>query len=86
MALEFIGIDPETQQQGSPTVWVDAEQKELVFLGWKASPALKEQCEQNTAPGHATEIPENEDVIRFPMRMIPILREACDAAERAGLL
>ncbi|MFJ1753882.1 hypothetical protein [Kitasatospora sp. NPDC088134] len=86
MALRFIGIDPETQQQGSPTVWVDAENKELVFQGWKASAALKEECAQKTAPGHATEIPDHEDVVRFPARMIPILREACDAAEQAGLL
>ncbi|MFD8322656.1 hypothetical protein [Kitasatospora purpeofusca] len=86
MALEFIGIDPETQQQGSPTVWLDAEKKELVFQGWKSSSDLKEECAHNTAPGHATEIPENEDVVRFPTRMVPILREACDAAERAGLL
>ncbi|MFJ5808196.1 DUF6879 family protein [Streptomyces sp. NPDC093093] len=25
MALRFIGIDPDTGQQGSPTVWVDED-------------------------------------------------------------
>ncbi|MFD9376162.1 DUF6879 family protein [Streptomyces sp. NPDC059999] len=37
MALRFIGIDPGTGQQGSPTVWVDEEKGDEAedFVTWK---------------------------------------------------
>ncbi|MGY5135326.1 hypothetical protein ACWGJW_23525, partial [Streptomyces nigrescens] len=34
--------------------------------------------------GHKTGIPAHERVIRIPARMVPILGEACNAAERAA--
>ncbi|MFF5130686.1 hypothetical protein ACFY41_27640 [Streptomyces syringium] len=85
MALRFVGIDPETGQQGSPTVWVNQEKRELVLQGWEADEELKAQCEATVIPGHAPGIPPHEAVIRIPVRMVPMLREACDVAERAGL-
>jgi hypothetical protein len=37
-------------------------------------------------PGHTAGIPPHETVIRIPVRMASILREACNVAEqRAGL-
>jgi hypothetical protein len=36
-------------------------------------------------PGHAVGIPDGEAVIRIPARMVPMIREACDAIERAQL-
>ncbi|AYG82458.1 hypothetical protein DWB77_04634 [Streptomyces hundungensis] len=85
MALRFIGIDPDTGQQGSPTVWVDEEKRELVLQGWKPDGTLEAECAAFKAPGHAPGIPSHEAVIRIPVRMVPMLREACDVAERAGL-
>ncbi|MEV8408240.1 hypothetical protein AB0R12_21220 [Streptomyces niveus] len=85
MALRFIGIDPDTGQQGSPTVWVDEEKRELVLQGWKPDGQLEAECAAFMAPGHAPGVPANEAVIRIPARMVPMLREACDVAERAGL-
>lgn len=85
MALRFIGIDPPTGQQGSPTIWVDEERGELVLQGWKAGEELEAQCGQATAPGHAPGIPEHEAVIRIPARMVQVLREACDVAEATQL-
>jgi hypothetical protein len=85
MALRFIGIDPETGQQGSPTVWVDEERGELVLQGWKPGERLEAECAAFEVPGHATGIPAHEAVIRIPARMVPMLREACDVAERTGL-
>ncbi|MFF3273390.1 hypothetical protein ACFYWU_21070 [Streptomyces chrestomyceticus] len=85
MALRFIGIDPDTGQQGSPTVWVDDEARELVLQGWKPDARLAAECDAFAVPGHAPGIPSHEAVIRIPVRMVPILREACDAAERTGL-
>ncbi|MEY9968470.1 hypothetical protein ABIA33_006554 [Streptacidiphilus sp. MAP12-16] len=83
MALRFIGIDPDTGTANSPTVWVDEERAELVLQGWKATEELLAQVEAvGSIPGHDTKVPDHEAVIRIPARMVPALREACDAAER----
>ncbi|EPD63193.1 hypothetical protein [Streptomyces sp. HGB0020] len=85
MTLRFIGIDPNTGTGESPTVWVDDSKKELVIQGWKPEAALEAECAAFEVPGHATGIPDHEGIVRVPFRMVPILREACDAAERAEL-
>lgn len=85
MTLRFIVIDPETGDKQSPTVWVDPEARELVFQGWKPSPELEAECAATEVPGHARGIPEGEAVIRFPARMVDMVREACDAVERADV-
>ncbi|MEU9792455.1 hypothetical protein AB0E27_17840 [Streptomyces sparsogenes] len=85
MTLRFIGIDPNTGTGESPTVWVDDSNNELVIQGWKPTPELKARCAAFEVPGHAAGIPEHEAVVRIPARMVPILRKACDAAERAEL-
>ncbi|MFF4308510.1 hypothetical protein [Streptomyces sp. NPDC001507] len=83
MSLQFIGIDPNTGDDESPTVWVDQDKQELVFQGWKPDPVLEAECAAFTLPGHAVGIPEHEAVIRIPARMVPMIREACDAVERS---
>ncbi|MFE7127978.1 hypothetical protein [Streptomyces sp. NPDC057617] len=85
MPLLFIGIDPNTGDKQSPTVWVDQDEQELVFQGWKPSVALEAECAATEIPGHAKGIPDNEAVIRIPARMVPMIREACDAVERSHL-
>ncbi|MFG2171021.1 hypothetical protein ACGFMO_06490 [Streptomyces niveus] len=85
MALRFIGIDPDTGQQGSPTIWVDEQKRELVLQGWKPDEGLEAECAAFETPGHVPGVPAHEAVIRIPARMVPMLREACDVAERAGL-
>lgn len=85
MTLRFIGIDPSTGQGESPTVWVDEEKNELVFQGWKPGAELEAECAAFEVPGHAVGIPENEAVIRIPARMVSMIREACDAVERADV-
>jgi hypothetical protein len=85
MALRFIGIDPNTGTGESPTVWVDESTNELVIQGWKPGPELVAECAAFEVPGHAAGIPENEAVVRIPVRMVAILRKACDDAERAQL-
>ncbi|MEY9956772.1 hypothetical protein ABH932_002515 [Streptacidiphilus sp. MAP5-52] len=82
MALRFVGVDPETNGNGSPTVWTDPEQKELVLQGLKLSPKQRAEVEANQAPGHDPIIPDNEDVIRVPARLIPFIRKACDELEQ----
>jgi hypothetical protein len=83
MSLLFVGIDPNTGDKQSSTVWIDVEKREFVLQGWRPSPELEAECAAFEMPGHATGIPENEAVIRIPARMAPMLREACDAIERA---
>ncbi|MFF2925516.1 hypothetical protein ACFVTP_24420 [Streptomyces celluloflavus] len=83
MALRFIGIDPDTGQQGSPTIWVDEENAELVLQGRKPDEKLAAECAAFEAPGHAPGIPTQEAVIRIPARMVPMLREACECDTRS---
>ncbi|GAA1965802.1 hypothetical protein [Kitasatospora viridis] len=83
MDLEFVGIDPETEHEGSPTVWLRREVEEIVVQGLKADGELESTvASQSWSPGHAVGIPDHEAVVRIPFRMIPILRKACDDAER----
>ncbi|MFD6530336.1 hypothetical protein [Streptomyces sp. NPDC060184] len=84
MALRFIGIDPNTGGEGSPTVWVEEENADLVLQGEEADDLLQSLVASTEwVAGHKRGIPTHERVIRIPVRMVPILREACDAAERA---
>ncbi|MFJ6069623.1 hypothetical protein ACIQFU_02065 [Streptomyces sp. NPDC093065] len=84
MPLLFIGIDPNTGDHESPTVWVDQDNKELVIQGWKPDAGLEAECAAFELPGHARGIPESEAVIRVPARMVSMIREACDVVERAS--
>ncbi|MQT03843.1 hypothetical protein FF041_27840 [Streptomyces jumonjinensis] len=75
MALRFIGIDPSTDEKNCPRVWVDPTKEEFVFQGWKADSDLEEEVRE-TGP-----LPDHEAVVRIPIRMVHILREACDAVD-----
>lgn len=77
MSLHYVGIDPNTGDGNCPTVWVDDESHDLVLQGWKVDDATRAECLTVGA------IPDYEDVIRIPARMVPLIREACDRAERA---
>lgn len=77
MALTFIAKDPATDDNHCPTVWVDKETQKIVLQGEKISDAKREECLRTGS------IPDYEDVIELPFRMIPAIREACDVAERS---
>lgn len=64
---------------------MDLENADIVIQSYTADDATRARCAQHNAPGHAQLIPDHESVIRVPARLVPILREACDAAERAKL-
>ena len=86
MSLGFIGIDPNTGGGGSPTVWVKDETEEIFVQSLTIDEVDREEIAGTTwVPGHVAGIPAHESVIRIPGRMVPILREACDAVERARL-
>ncbi|RLU92263.1 hypothetical protein CTZ27_20335 [Streptomyces griseocarneus] len=86
MPLDFMGMDPETKEEGSATVWVHHEQQRIIIQGVTADAVLTAEVGSvEWVPGHAVGVPAHESVISLPARMVPILRKACDAAERAGL-
>ncbi len=86
MDLQFVGIDPNTEHEGSPTVWVDRDAGEIVLQGWTPDDAMLSTIGATEwVPGHGTGIPQSEAVVRIPARMIPMLRKACDDAERTEL-
>ena len=85
MSLRFIGVDPESGQTGSPTVWVDDATGDLIAQSYIADEPTRAECIEKNAPGHDKTIPAGETIIRIPANVIPILKEAIDAAERAAV-
>ncbi|WP_053914176.1 hypothetical protein VM636_18605 [Streptomyces sp. SCSIO 75703] len=83
MAVEFVGIDPDTDRDHCLTVWADAEAQEILLQGWKPTPEAQADCE-GSSPANGP-VPDSEAIVRLPARMIPMIREACDAVERARL-
>ena len=70
MALRFLGIDPDTQNGGSPSVWDDGDA--YVLQGWRITdPATLAEI---------GEIPSHETVIRFPKRMMRFFPEVTTGA------
>ncbi|MET8012333.1 hypothetical protein ABZU86_26495 [Streptomyces sp. NPDC005271] len=76
MNIHFVGIDPETDEDGCPTVWVDADTEDLLIQGYQADEETTTTCDA-LSPARAP-IPPGETVVRIPKRMIPIIRKACD--------
>ena len=79
MTLRFIAKDPTTDGANCPTVWVDEERQEIVIQGWKVDEATRTDC-LTTGP-----IPDREDVVRLPARMVAAIREACNVADRSAV-
>lgn len=73
MTLRFIGVDPGTDGNNCPSVWVDESDGSLVIQGWEVTdPAELAQVSERGS------IPDHEKVIRIPRRMAHFLTEACD--------
>jgi hypothetical protein len=75
MALRFLGIDPNTGDQGSPTIWLDDTTGDLVIQSYRADAATLAECAAvGSVPGHSTDVPPHETVIRLPAYMLGYLR------------
>lgn len=72
MALRFVGVDADSPNNGSPTVWVDDEDGSIVVQGWRITSTTA--LAQISARGP---IPDHETVLRLPVRMASFLVEAC---------
>ena len=72
MSLRFIGVDPDSPNNGSPTVWLDDADGSIVIQGWKITD--ERTMSEITA---AKAVPDHETVVRVPARMASFLMEAC---------
>ena len=67
--MKFLGVDPQTSGNGSPTIWEDGDT--YVIQGWRIiDPAIFEEI---------GEIPARETVLRIPKRMIQFFPEVRQA-------
>ena len=66
MALRFLGKDPGSPDNGSPTLYYDDERDTYLFQGWRVidSGRLAQM-----------DIPDHETVIEFPRRMMQFFPE-----------
>jgi hypothetical protein len=71
MALEFIGIDPETGGDHCPAVFIDEETGDFLLQGW----TVTDPDTLAAIAGHSP-IADNESVVRLPARMRAIIQEA----------
>lgn len=72
MSLRFIGVDPDSPNNGSPTVWLDEDDGSIVIQGWKIADEVTMSKITAVKP-----VPDHETVIRVPARMAAFLMEAC---------
>ena len=71
MGLKFIAIDPDTDTDHCPALFVEEETGDLLFQGWTVtSPATLAEV-----GGHSP-IADNESVVKLPARMRDIILEA----------
>lgn len=74
MALRFIAISPDTENNGSPTIWLEEETGDLIIQSYTADlETVGEAQRVGSVPGHSTDIPAHETVIRLPANMIPFI-------------
>lgn len=74
MALRFLGINPDSPTDESPTVWIHEETGDLLIQSYKATEAEVLECKDaGSAPGHSTDVPDHETIIRLPAVMLNYL-------------
>ncbi|MFG3407763.1 hypothetical protein [Streptomyces sp. NPDC048142] len=74
MALRFLGIWPNTPDDGSPTIWLEETTGDLIIQSWKADQeTLRAAQEVGSVPGHSTDVPDHETVIRLPANMLQFI-------------
>jgi hypothetical protein len=74
MRLVFMGIDPDTDADHCPAVFIDEETGDLLFQG----SAVTDPCVLADVARHS-QIGDDESVVRLPARMKQIILEAVDA-------
>lgn len=85
MRLRFLGIIPDTGKDDSPTIWLDEESGDLLIQSYKATEEEAKACQEvGSIPGHGTDVPGHETIIRLPKVVIQYIpRPDGDAADEA---
>ena len=80
MGLRFIGIDPETDGDHCPAVFVDEGTGDLLLTGWTVTnpQTLAEVTRHSSIAAH-------ESVVRLPARMRKIILAAAGDSERPAV-
>jgi hypothetical protein len=71
MALLFIAIDPETDTDHCPAVFLDEETGDFLFQGWTVT-----DVRTLAEVGQHSPVADGESVVRLPGRMRTIILEA----------
>lgn len=70
MQLQFLGIIPNTPHVDSPTIWLDKETGDLLIQSYRATEDEVAACQEiGSIPGHSTDVPDHETIIRLPKVM-----------------
>ncbi|MCY0937779.1 hypothetical protein [Streptomyces sp. H34-S4] len=71
MNLRFVGIMPNSPDTDSPTIWLDQDTGDLIIQSYTATPEEMAACKEiGSIPGHSTDVPAHESVIRLPAVML----------------
>ncbi|MFE4329005.1 hypothetical protein ACFRQM_05970 [Streptomyces sp. NPDC056831] len=74
MALQFLGIDPESPTDESPTIWRDTDTGDLIIQTYEADAATVHRAQAvGSIPGHSTSIPPGETMVRLPAAMLQFI-------------
>jgi hypothetical protein len=80
MQLVFIGIDPDTNGDNCPAVFVDADTGDLLLQGWTVTdPQVLADVARHSP------IADHESVVRLPARMKATILEAINDGDRAAV-
>ncbi|WP_131740360.1 hypothetical protein [Actinomadura roseirufa] len=72
MDLEFLGVDPESDDGQSPTVWRDLATGDYLLRGWTIGDTERAQVGDD---------PVGEITMRFPARMMRFFPEVAGDAD-----
>jgi hypothetical protein len=71
MALRFLAIDPDTNGDNCPALFLEEETGDLIFQGWTVTdPTTLAESSQHSP------LADNESLVRLPARMRDIIMEA----------
>lgn len=72
MGLRFVGMDPDTDGNNCPSVWVDDKDGSIVIQGWEVNDPAEVAEVTVRSP-----LADHEKIVRVPRRMAHLLMEAC---------
>jgi hypothetical protein len=84
MPLKFLGILPNSPSGDSPTLWLDTDTGDLLIQSYKATEEDVARCKEvGSIPGHSTDVPAHETIVRLPRTMRQFL-PPLDESEETG--